>query len=608
VSSAAANQIPSSLSRDKLTRLQQAASDFSHDELVWASGYLAGLAATAKPQVAAHPAPVSESGKAARTLAIVYGSQTGNSKRLAETLHKQAVAAQLPAKLVNIADLAPRQLKNEVAALFVVSTQGDGDPPEDAVALFDYLLASNAPRLEKLKFGVLALGDSSYPYFCQAGRKLDERLAELGASRVLPRIDCDLDYSTQASQWSDQALKQIAETVRTAIAPRIAIVDTGPKTSVDTAVQHHSATAELLVNQRLTGRDSSKDVRHLEFALESAAVPYAPGDSLAVLPQNPRPVVDAVLAALGASGDEPIGNPANNAAPPRQLVDVLTREVELTLLSRQFLVAYQARANHPVLAEILDSANPAKFADYLSNHQVIDVLRDAPTAWRPDEFVHMLRPLARRTYSIASSNTATPDEAHLLVALVQDSHGSELRYGAASNFLADLPVGTQVELHLEPNHNFRLPNDPDAPIIMIGPGTGVAPFRAFVAERAAQGAPGRNWLFFGERNFREDFLYQLEWQKALAAGTLQRLDVAFSRDQAAKVYVQDRIREQARDLYAWLQDGATVYVCGDAKHMAKDVHAALHAAIESAAGVNADGAREYMQDLQRNGRYRRDVY
>ncbi|MSR14696.1 MAG: hypothetical protein EXR86_09075 [Gammaproteobacteria bacterium] len=605
MSSSAINQIQLVLTRDQLSRLYHVVADFTPTELTWASGYLAGLGANPKPQVAAAPLPnLADASKPGRALAIFYGSQIGNSKRLAEALQQQALAAQLPTKLINLADFIPRQLKQEVAALFVISTQGDGDPPEDAVALFGYLHSAAASRLEKLKFGVLALGDSSYPYFCQAGCKLDERLVELGAGRALTRVDCDLEFSAAAMHWSNEALKQIADAVRPSGLPRITIVESAPKASapIDAPVQPQ-ARGEVLLNQRLSGRYSSKDVRHLEFAIDLAALPYQPGDGLALLPRNPAPIVESVLNALGAAGEELVTRPDGR----RPLAEILTQEVELTLLSRQFLSAYQARVEHPKLAAILDPATPEVFANYLASHQVIDVLQLAPRSWSPEEFLQLLRPLARRTYSIASSAAASPDEAHLLVAVVQDRIAEQTRYGAASNTLADLTPGAEIALHLEPNQNFHLPSD-DVPLIMIGPGTGVAPFRAFVAERAARGARGRNWLFFGERTHREDFLYEVEWQKALANNTLQRLDVAFSRDQARKVYVQDRIREHAKEVYNWLENGAHIYVCGDAKHMAKDVHAALHTAIEAAAGVDADAAREYMQTLQRAGRYHRDVY
>ena len=592
------------LSRDELARLQQAAADFNHDQLTWGSGFLAGLAAAkgGAPLTAASP-PEATASKAARSLAILYGSQTGNCKRLAEALYQQVTSANVVAKLFNIADYPVRQLKLEQAALFVISTQGDGDPPEDAVGLFDFLRGASAPRLEKLKFSVLALGDSSYPFFCHAGRVLDERLAELGATRLLPRIDCDLEFTAPAGQWSEDALKRVAETARSG-APRIAIVDSGPRVAPAAASQNLLASAELLLNQRITGRASSKDVRQVEFALDGAALPYEPGDGLAIMPRNPRTLVARICETLHASGNERV----DTAHGPRALADALECDFELTLLSRQFLLAYQAEAHAPQLAALLAPTGAEAFAAYISHRQVIDVLLEAPTALTPAALVAMLRPLARRTYSIASSRAVTPDEAHLLVAVVAAEGPRGTRLGTTSNYLAHLSAGATVELHLEANTNFRLPTDDAAPLIMIGPGTGVAPFRAFVQERAARAARGANWLFFGERSQREDFLYQLEWQKALADGTLQRIDLAFSRDQAHKIYVQDRLLARAHEVYDWLEQGAYVYVCGDAKHMAKDVHAALLKIIQQGHGGDDDAAREYLQTLQRAGRYRRDVY
>ena len=588
--------------REQLARVTQAVADFTRDELIWTSGYLAGLAVTRGGVIVPAVAPA-DAAKNARTLLICYGSQTGNAKRVAEALDRQVTAAGITGRLVSLADYPPRQLKQETAVLFVVSTQGDGDPPEDAVSFFEFLQAANAPRLEKLKFGVLALGDSSYPYFCRTGQLLDERLIELGATRLLARVDCDLDFAAPAAAWNEEALKRAGEQLRTQAPPRIVVVESAPKATT-LEIEHPTLSAELLLNQKITGRASSKDVRHLEFGIDGGALPYQPGDGLAVLPLNPSPLVDTVLALLGATGDETVNGPRG----PRGMCETLLEDVELTLLNRQFLTAFQARANHPRLAEVLAPDQGDKFAAYLESNQVVDVLKLAPTILTLDEFIRLLRPLARRTYSIASSLLANPDEAHLLVAIVRDAHAGEIRYGAASNFLGDLAAGANVSLRLEANLNFHLPVDDNAPVIMIGPGTGVAPFRGFVAERAARGARGRNWLLFGERTQHEDFLYQLEWQKQLASGLLHRLDVAFSRDQTAKIYVQDRVREAARDLYAWLEDGAFLYVCGDAKHMAKDVHAALTAAIREAGGMADEQARDYVQTLQRAGRYRRDVY
>ncbi len=604
MSSTATLQVQAPLSREQISRLSQSVSDLGHDQLIWASGYMAGLAAN-RALLAVPTLSASEPVKAGRALTIFYGSQTGNSRRLAELAHTQAISQQVPVKLVNLADYSPRLLKQETTALFVLSTQGDGDPPEDAVSFFEALNATNAPRLEKLKYSVLSLGDSSYPYFCQAGKLLDTRLAALGATALQPRVDCGLDFTAAASAWTEQSLKLAADLLRAGQPPRISVVESVPRPTLHPEPSAISVNCEVLLNQRLTGRHSSKDVRHLEFALADDAFTYAPGDSLALAPHNPPQLVEEILQTLRASGSELVTGPTGAALP---LATVLREEVELTLLNRQFLSALHTRTQHPLLSHILAPDQAADFARYLESHQVIDVLQDVSAELTPAELVALLRPLGRRTYSVASSRAATPDEAHLLVAVVQSASPAGIRYGAASNYLAALTPGATLTLHLEANPNFRLPADDKTPLIMIGPGTGVAPFRAFVAERAARGARGRNWLFFGERTHREDFLYQIEWQKALAQGHLQRLDVAFSRDQTHKDYVQHRIIEQARECYAWLEEGAAVFVCGDAKRMAKDVHAALLEAIRLGGATDDEGAREYLQNLQRTGRYRRDVY
>ncbi|MGD9601074.1 MAG: sulfite reductase flavoprotein subunit alpha [Gammaproteobacteria bacterium] len=606
MSSPASSPDPHPLDRDQLGRLTEVVQTFGRDQLLWASGYLAGLAAPRESNVVPvlRATPSAEGPRAARALTIFFATQTGNSRRVAELAAKRAAELQLPARLVDLADYSPRSLKQETVALFVVSTQGDGDPPEDAVGFFEFLQNANAPRLDTLRYGVIALGDSSYPHFCRAGSVLDARLAELGAARLQPRVDCDLQFEAEADGWIARALPEVAERLR-AVPPRISVVESVPRTSASGAAPRAETRVALLLNQRLTGRFSTKDVRHLEFALSDPAFRYAPGDGIAILPRNPAPVCERVLTALGASGSEIVQGPRGT---PRALASVLTEEVELTLLSRPFLATLHARAPHPDLAQMLSPAGADAFAAFLAEHQVADALRRFAPGFSPAELIDVLRPLARRTYSVASAPAATPDEVHLLVAVVRAESAHGARLGAASNYLAAQAAGDEITLQLEPNPGFHLPVDETTPLIMIGPGTGVAPFRAFIAERAARGVHARHWLFFGERTQREDFLYQLEWQKALAQGTLTRLDVAFSRDEANKVYVQHRLLAHARDLYAWLEDGAALYVCGDARHMARDVHAALIDAVGRGGGLSEDRAREYIQALQKSGRYRRDVY
>lgn len=590
--------------RDELrARLEQAVAGCSDEDLVWASGFLAGLSARGQRRVAevslARPA---EAARAASTLTILYGSQTGNGKAVAQRALETATAQGIGARLVSLADFNPRQIKQERAVLIIVSTHGDGDPPDDAAALHRLLGGAQAPRLERLAFAVVALGDSSYPHFCKTGRDFDERLEALGARRLAPRVDCDLDFRAPAEAAVAQVLAALA-TADPSTPARIALLDRGPREVTPAAPQETTLTASVLANQRLTGRHSGKDVRHLEFALDTQAFAYEPGDSVAVSATNPPAVVDELLDLTGWSAQDPVRHGEATVT----LREALLSRVELTLLARPVLAAIAAKSAHGALHEVL-AGEPARLAEYVRTRQLVDVLRETRADLTPQAFIDLARPLATRAYSIASSRLATPDELHLTVAVVDGMHDGRQRPGCASGFLAAATVGDEVRLKLEHNPAFRLPRADDAPIIMIGPGTGVAPFRAFVEERAARGATGHNWLFFGERTQREDFLYQVEWQRHLRQGALTRLDVAFSRDTARKVYVQDRLRERAREVYAWLQEGAHVYVCGDAQRMAKDVHQALLDVIASAGGRSADDADAYLFELKQHGRYQRDVY
>jgi sulfite reductase (NADPH) flavoprotein alpha-component len=448
---------------------------------------------------------------------------------------------------------------------------------------------------------VLGLGDSSYAKFCAIGAILDARLAELGAQRALPRGDADVDFDTVARPWLGRALATAREVLKIP-ARSASITPLRPQRTPIAWNRERPFAAEVLVNQRISARESSKDIRHIELSLRDSGLSYEPGDSLGVWPSNPPELVAEVLRVLNLNGDRPV----DHAGEIRPLFEWLLVRCELTRLSRPFAVAHAGRARIDDLDAII--ASPLALPSLLADYQIIDLLCGFPGAWTAQEFVAALRPLAPRLYSIASSLKAVEDEAHLTVARIAYRAFGRDHVGAASHFLAQSPVESGLPIFIETNERFRLPADASRDVIMIGPGTGVAPFRAFVQERSAVAAAGRNWLFFGNPHFRSDFLYQTEWQQALKRGELHRLDLAFSRDQAHRIYVQQRIRQSGRELYAWLENGAHLYVCGNATHMAKDVHAALREVVREHGGKSEADAEGYLARLVAERRYARDVY
>ena len=581
--------------------------------LHWLSGFAAGVAYARSPgaalageaavPAAASAAPAARSEPAAR-LAVVYGSQTGNSKRVAERLGRAAEAAGLAVRVYAARDYPLKDLARERYLTVVTSTQGDGDPPDDARSFIEYLLGKRAPRLEQLAFSVLALGDSSYPKFCETGRQVDERLAELGARRLLARVDCDLDYDRLATPWLEQLLARAREELGT---PQVATVTRlRPVPAVPLWTREQPFVARVLGNQRITGRGATKDVRHVEISLEGSGLTYQPGDALGVWHENPAAVVASVTAALGVDDSTPVEVDGTT----RPLAEWLTSHREVTRLTRPFLAEHARRSGDAELASALAPGGEARLRGLLKDLQVVDLLERWPADWTAAEFVQALRPLAPRLYSIASSPSAVGEEAHITVAVVDyDAEGAR-RHGAASTHLASL-TGDEatVRVFIEPNDRFRLPADPARDVIMIGPGTGVAPYRGFVQHRAEQGATGRNWLIFGARHFDSEFLYQSEWQDALKSCSLTRVDLAFSRDRGTpKAYVQDRIREAGAEIHAWLAGGASLYVCGDAEQMAPDVHAALVDVVERHGGLDRSGAEAWLRGLADERRYLRDVY
>jgi sulfite reductase (NADPH) flavoprotein alpha-component len=584
------------------------------DALHWLSGFAAGVAhgratvaggAVAVPAPAAAPVAVSQSRpEAAARLAVVYGSQTGNGRRVAERLGRAAEAAGLATRVCAAGDYPLKDLAQERLLTVVVSTHGDGDPPDDARGFIEHLAGRRAPQLPNLRYSVLALGDSSYPKFCETGRQVDERLAALGAVRLQPRVDCDVDFERLASPWVEEIVGRAREALGSAAAAtnvtRLHRVPEAPRYG-----REQPFDAPVLACERITGRGAGREVRHLEISLAGSGLTYRPGDALGVWHENPAPAVESLLTALGA----PSGQQVTVDGQARSLGAWLGRSREITRITRPFLAAHAERARSAELASMLAPGGEPRLREALRSLQVVDVLRRWPAAWEPQELVAALRPLAPRLYSISSSMSAVGEEAHLTVAVVDYVHDGERRLGAASSHLAGLTgEEARVRVFVEPNDRFRLPEDPSRDVIMIGPGTGVAPYRAFLQERAAQGARGRNWLVFGNRHFASEFLYQVEWQEAARKGLLHRVDLAFSRDRKPRAYVQDRLREAGAELWSWLEAGAHLYVCGDAGRMAPDVHDALAAIAMEHGGLDRAAAEAYLRRLADERRYLRDVY
>ncbi|MGB0133176.1 diflavin oxidoreductase, partial [Dokdonella sp.] len=536
---------PIPLAEDKGRLLARLVDGLDSQALWWLSGYSAGLAgnqANDQPETSA-PVPA----RSATTATILYGSQTGNAKRAAEQLAADIEAIGASVRLVSSDRYSPRNLASERLLYLVISTQGDGDPPDDARGFFDFLTSKRAPALPELCFAVLGLGDSSYPQFNAAARQIDSRLAELGASRLFPLGEADVDIETVAKPWSRQAFEHATESA-SAPSTNTSVLPLRRITGISGAPRHDRNTpfaAQLLSNQRITARESDREIHHIELSLEGSGLEYEPGDSLGVWPRNATALIDEVLDVLDLDGE----SLATHDGESLTLREWLESRRELTRLARPFVARHAAASEQADLNRLLAPEHSERLKELLASHQIIDFLRAYPARWEAEDLVATLRPLTPRLYSIASSRKVVGDEAHLTVARTAWESFGRSHAGAASGFLAEAGDDMRIPVFVERNDRFRLPSDDARDVIMIGPGTGVAPFRGFVQERAATAARGRNWLVFGNPRFRSDFLYQIEWQEALREGRLDRLDLAFSRDQAEKVYVQHRLREHGRELY-----------------------------------------------------------
>ncbi len=591
---------PQPLSFPVPAQLTEQLSSLSAQQKAFLAGYLwaesQGVAAVGGAVAAAAPA-------AQRRITVISASATGNAAGVAKKLTEKLQGASLDVTLTNAGSYKARQLPKEDIVLIATSTQGDGEPPEEAVPLHSFLFGKKAPKLDGVSFAVIGLGDTSYPLFCQAGIDFDTKMAELGAERLLDRVDCDVDYEAPSDAWIEEAVVKLKD-VAGAGAATDAVIPVGTYTHTESAYNKENPfTATLLANHPLVTDEAGRMIKHIEIDLDGSGLQYEVGDALGVVTNNPADVVDEVLEMCGLSGDEVVDGRTGKVA----IREALLTQCDLNQLTPKLLTDYASTADHEDLTKLIEDKDALR--DFQAWTPFVGLLQAFPQKLEAQRLFDGLKPLSPRLYSIASSQEEVGEEVHLCVGVVDIDSGGKRYFGSASGLLSNrLEEGDEVQVFVEPNPRFRLPKDDATPIIMIGPGTGIAPFRAFLQQRSAEGASGENWLFFGNRNYRADFLYHAEWIEYRDKGLLSKISLAWSRDGKEKIYVQDRIREESADFWAALEKGAHVYVCGDASRMAKDVELAILDVISQEGGKDEDEAKDYLNELRETERYQRDVY
>ena len=565
---------------------------FTPEQRLWLNRFFAAHLpqAAGASAVAGPPVPVT----------VLYASQTGNAEGLAKKLVKDLKKGNFLPTMSDIAQYDAAKLPSEKHVLLIASTYGDGEPPDSAADFHKWLMAESAPSLAGVKYSVLALGDSSYPDFCQCGIDFDLRFEALGAERIYPRVDCDVEFDAEYKTWSQGIITLLAP------AGAVAAVPMALDQEEDGYSKNRPFPAPILRQYNLNGKGSEKRTHHIEISLEGSGLQYQVGDALGVYPQNSEALVDELLSYLPFNTKADVNTPDGHEV---SLREALIRHYDIRTLTSSLIEKWQARSGSPFLRSLVAANDKQAYQDFIWGRELIDLALDYPADFTDaEDFVAILRKLQPRLYSISSSPLAHPGEVHLTVGEVTYRTFGRERGGVCSTFLARLAAGDTTGVYLHENPAFRLPEDGNTPLIMVGPGTGIAPFRAFLEDRQATGATGRNWLFFGNPHAATDFLYQEQLERFFKDGLLERLDTAFSRDQAKKIYVQDRMKEQGAELWKWLEQGAAFYVCGDASRMAKDVDTALHEAIQTHGGKSAEEAAAYVAQMKKDKRYQRDVY
>jgi sulfite reductase (NADPH) flavoprotein alpha-component len=581
------------LAEHKLKLLQDLVRSSTKEELVWINGFLAGvlmncheqpaLGSTTAPATASAPVatPVADKPTVSK-ITIAYGTESGNSKKLATDLATKAKKSGINAKVVSLDQYRLNDLSKEEYFFTIISTQGEGEPPATAKKFYDHI-HQNGFKLNQLKFGVLALGDTSYPLFCKAGEDVDQQLQKLGGERIVSLTKCDTDYQGDAEGWFSQVLHSLTSTTSSNGSASVGAVvvakkPTGKKTY----------TGNIITNINLNDRDSNKQTHHIEIVAEE--LEYQPGDSIGIVPENAPAIVDSIIALTGIDAKRTVS--FRNES--HTVIELLKKKLNIAYLPERVVKQYAAIVKQDIPETKIS---------------LLDLLKIYPVnnASQFEEVIGILEPITPRLYSISSSPQAHSGEVHVTIARDNFKMNGEVKHGLCSNYLAELPVDGALEFYVHKNNQFRLPA-PDKDVIMIGPGTGIAPFRSFVAERDAAGATGRNWLFFGDQHFTSDFLYQTEIQNWMQTGVLTKVNVAFSRDQASKIYVQHKMLENSKAFYEWLQNGAYVYICGAKEPMSVDVEYTMLQIIERFGHKSSTEAIEYLNQLKEEGRFLKDVY
>ncbi len=585
----------SPLNDQQLKALKSLTDGINREQIVWLSGYFQGLLAS--PAGIQSNSNISQlsSGK---HLKILYGTHTGRSKTLADKLSKKLSYLGVEVQSVALDNYKTRQLASETNLVFIVSTHGEGEPPAMAEDFYEFITGKRSPKLPGLKYSVIALGDKSYKLFCKTGIDIDQALAISGARSILPVLKLDVEFEDEAETWMNQFAAVFSESKVTSAQLAAETITSGENYS-----RKNPFRANVLDKVKITGRDSDKEVYHVELSLEGSGITYEPGDSVGILANNPPRLVDAVLSRLNSEGSETVILKNIDYT----FREALTDHLEITVINRDVIQKYHEITGNAVLLRIIE--DEIQLDHYLYGHDLLDLLEDFPFEFSAQNLTNILRSFPARLYSISSSQAAVGDEVHITVSAVRYSHKGRERSGACSTFLADrIDLDSQVSVFIEKNPAFKLPEDEQTPVILIGAGTGIAPYRAFLQHREANNQKGKTWLFFGERRFHSDFLYQTEWQKLLKEGFLEKFDVAFSRDQEEKIYIQHRLIEQQKEVFNWLGKGANIYLCGDMKQMARDVQKTLLRIFETEGGMSEEKALEYMKMLKKEKRFQTDVY